>query len=195
MYQIQFQLSKEVTSKPMKRPEKTLWSDEDGVIAVYEPHAYKTDSNGNSLFTTPNVHYFMQLEKDERIIQAYQDLQQKNLPVCVLTNLTDIHPLYEEHQSDKSQWTKNAMPFLDMQKQFFTIHVPKWQYAMERLKRPLCKTDILVSDYNNDLIPWEQAGGTGVKYLNGINSDESFKGAHIPMYWSAEQIVNYILSL
>lgn len=185
-----------MTKKTMQHHDKTLWSDEDGVIAVYEPHAYKTDSNGISLFTTPNVHYFMQLEKDKRIIDAYEKLQEEyHLPVCVLTNLTDIHPLYEEHQSDKSQWTQNAMPFLNMQEQFFSIHVPKWQFAIKKLNRPLCKTDILVSDYNNDLLPWENAGGTGVKYLNGINSDDSFQGAHIQTNWSTEQIIEYILAL
>lgn len=175
---------------------KTLWSDEDGVIAIYEPHAYKTDLHGNSIFTTPNVHYFMQLEKDTRIIDVYHALQTThNLPVRVLTNLTDLHPLYEEHSTDKHTWTKQAMPFLNMQQQFFSIHVPKYQFAQEKLQRPLCKTDILVSDYNRDLIPWQHAGGTGVKYLNGINSDDSFQGAHIQQNWSIEQIIEYILAL
>lgn len=185
-----------MTTRTMNQNDKTIWSDEDGVIAVYELHAYKTDSNGISLFTTPNVHYFMQLDKDERIIQAYKLLQQQyHLPIQVLTNLTDIYPLYEEHQEDKIQWTENAMPFLDMTSQFHCIHVPKYQFANKTLGRALKKTDILISDYNNDLIPWENAGGTGVKYLNGINSEDSFQGKHIQPDWTSEQITEYLLSL
>lgn len=175
--------------------QKTIWSDEDGVIAIYEPHAYKIPTNGNSLFMTPNIHYFMSLDEDTRIIEAYKQLQQHDIPLHVLTNLTDSHPLYEEHEIDKIEWTSKVMPFLDMTTQFHAIHVPKYQFAQQTLQRSLCKTDILISDYNNDLIPWETAGGTGVKYLNGINSEDSFAGAKIFPEWTSEHIKDFILTL
>lgn len=176
--------------------QKTIWSDEDGVIAIYEPHAYSIPHGKNSLFLTPDVHYFMSLRADTRITKAYETLQTKHkLPICVLTNLTEQYPLWEEHKADKIKWTKNAMPFLDMETQFHAIHTPKYKFAEDKLKRPLCKTDILISDYNHDLIPWEEAGGTAVKYLNGINSEDSFSGAKIYPDWTSEQISDFLLTL
>lgn len=175
---------------------KTLWSDEDGVIAVYEPHAYRPDKNQTPLWMQPDIHYYENLTPDMRIISVYQNLQTRyRLPVIVLTNITDMEPLSTEHANDKYKWTKKHLPYLNMDNQFFPIQIPKCQFAIWKLQRPLMKTDILISDYNHDLVPWENAGGTGVKYLNGINSEDSFPGAKIYPEWSTDQIQDYILSL
>lgn len=87
------------------------------------------------------------------------------------------------------------MPFLDIDNQFYAIQIPKYIKAQEILGRKLNKTDILISDYNNDLIPWENAGGTGIKYLNGQNSADSFNGAKITLDMTPTQIKSFIMSL
>lgn len=180
----------------MIKPKPTLWSDEDGVIAVYERHAYQSQTNQPPLWLQPSVHYYKQLQPDERIIEAYRQLQTSHrLPVTVLTNITTQYPVYLEHWMDKKEWTQEHMPFLDVSKQFFAIQIPKCEFARRKLHRQLEPTDILISDYNNDLIPWQKAGGTAVKYLNGLNSQDSFPGPSIPTNWNPDAIRDYILSL
>lgn len=175
--------------------EKTLWSDEDGVIAIYEHHAYHNIIGDDTLFMTPGVHYFKTLKPDTKIITAYELLKDV-LPVHVLTNiLTNPEELAKEHELDKIDWTHKHMPFIDISTQFDTIQMPKYQYAQHVLKRKLTKSDILISDFNNDLIPWEKAGGCGVKYLNGLNSDTSFKGYKIQTDWTPKQIKDFILNI
>ena len=174
---------------------KTLWSDEDGVIAIYEHHAYRTVIGNDTLFMTPGVHYFKTLKPDTKIITAYE-LLNKKVPFHILTNvLTNPETLASEHISDKIEWTHEHVPFIDMNTQFSAIQIPKYKFAQRLLGRPLCKKDILVSDFNNDLIPWENAGGCGVKYLNGLNSEESFSGYKIYPDWTPEDIEKFILTL
>lgn len=182
--------------KPILIHTKTIWSDQDGVIAVYEPKAYRQHLNPNTtpVFFLPNVHYYATVKPDEKIIAAYQQLNQE-IPLQILTNLTDDMILAQEHEADKIQWTKTHMPFLNIAEQYHPIHIPKWKFATRYLKRSLQPTDILISDFNNDLIPWKHAGGTAVKYLNGINSEKSYDGPHILPEWSSEEIKDYILNL
>lgn len=175
---------------------KTLWSDEDGVIAVYEPDAYRVKINGYTLFETPGIHYFDRLNPDTRIISAYKTLAENDsLRVHVITNITDDDPLKEEHETDKRKWTHRHMPFIDIDTEFNILQIPKRHFVESILGRPLCKTDILISDYNKDLIPWIEGGGTAIKYLNGINDRSSFNGPSIEPDWSSETIRNFIISL
>lgn len=175
----------------------TLWSDEDGVIAVYEPSAYRTPVNeeGHTLFTLPGSRYFLSCRPDTTMIEAYRLLDAMNaVPVHVITNITEDDPLSKEHTEDKYEWTKKVMPFINMHTQFSVIRIPKHAFASEMLQRKLLPTDILISDYNHDLIPWEEAGGTGIKYLNGINSPDSFDGLKISYEMSSDNIRTFILS-
>lgn len=169
----------------MKKPTTypvTLWSDEDGVIAVYEPHAYQGDDENNLPFMEPGIRYFNGLEPDTTIIRFYRLLQEKDkIPVTVLTNIIDRQDTIAEHTSDKKAWTARHMPFLDMHKQFHVIPIPvtKAETAKKILGRPLKTTDILISDYNKDLETWSAEGGTGIKYSNGINNPDSWPGLKI----------------
>lgn len=177
----------------MTGQQPTLWSDQDGVIAIYDMNLYrKSEHNPNPLFFQANAHCYQTCLPDQRIINCYEKLNRK-MDLHVLTNLTHVFPLWMEHQQDKIQWTMQHLPFLDIQNQYHTIHSPKWKFAQEFLHRPLQKTDILISDYNEDLIPWNHAGGTAVKYLNDINSPDSYTGPHIMKHWNEINIIDYIL--
>lgn len=174
----------------------TLWSDEDGVIAVYEPHAYQGENEDNLPFMQPGIRYFKGLKPDTTIIRFYELLQNKdNIPVTVLTNIVNNPKTAKEHENDKTGWTAKHMPFLDIHRQFYVIPIPttKAEKAMELLGRPLKKTDILISDYNNDLEAWSAAGGTGIKYSNGINNPNSWPGLKIHSDDSPDTIRNHFL--
>lgn len=179
----------------------TIWSDKDGVIAVYEPHVYRPkDPNETPLFMIEGVHYYRNCEADTRIIEAYRLIQEEHpeIPFTVITNVVDItasKTLANKHKTDKHIWVSEKMPFLDMDSQFYAIQMPKYIKAEQLLNRKLRKTDILISDYNNDLIPWENAGGTSVKYLNGQNSADSFDGAKITPDMTPDEIKTFILNL
>lgn len=173
----------------------TIWSDQDGVIAIYEPKAYKQHLNPDTtpLFFTPNAHYYATVQPDVKIIQAYQELN-KQIPMQILTNLTREFPLWLEHKADKIAWTAKHMPFINIKTQYHPIQKEKWKFAQDNLQRPLHSSDILISDFNQDLIPWQNAGGTAIKYLNGINSEKSYDGPHIHPEWSPNEIKDYILN-
>lgn len=179
----------------------TIWSDKDGVIAVYEPHVYRPKyPNETPLFMQKGVHYYKNCKADNRIIEAYRLINKDypNILFTVLTNVVDATApvsLAKEHMTDKKIWTSKQMPFLDIDNQFYAIQIPKYIKAQEILGRKLNKNDILISDYNNDLIPWENAGGTGIKYLNGQNSADSFNGAKITLDMTPTQIKSFIMSL
>lgn len=54
---------------------------------------------------------------------------------------------------------------------------------------------ILIDDFNPNLRNWEAAGGTAVKYINGLNSPESFNGLCLFKTWPVEQCMNALLAL
>ena len=53
-------------------------------------------------------------------------------------------------------------------------NLPKEQVIMQKFHRPLNKNDVLIDDYNKNLIAWENAGGIGIKYINEWNSKETW---------------------
>lgn len=173
----------------------TLWSDQDGVIAQYEHHAWKpSEINPNPIGFCHGAHYFLNVPPNDTIIHTYEEMNHQ-LEFHVITNLIDDEILTTEHAMDKKIWTQNHMPYLNQKDQYHIITVPKWQYAQSFLRRPLRITDILISDYNKDLEPWIHAGGTAVKYLNGLNSQSSFQGPCIQSNWNPTQITQFLIEL
>ena len=65
------------------------------------------------------------------------------------------------------------MPWLNKNDILFqSNNMPKENTALKHLKQNnLTKDMVLIDDYNRNLNSWINAGGTGVKYLNGENSD------------------------
>ena len=55
--------------------------------------------------------------------------------------------------------------------------------------------DVLIDDYNKNLEDWREHGGLAVKYLNGINSADSFSGPIIDQMMSADDIVDMLLAI
>lgn len=173
-----------------------IFTDMDGVIAKYERHAYTGDyskdaSHENKPLFLRNPRYFATCKPDMIIIKAFELLNHEGVDIIVLSNVVN-HAIAEKHATDKNEWIKKYIPFV---KEFYPITVPKITFVTETLlKRSATNTDILVSDYNNDLKPWEQGGGTGIKYLNGVNSPESFAGIKVSHEWTPEQITEKLLN-
>lgn len=156
------------------RRQPTLWCDMDGVIAVYEPHAY---IGPKPLFLRPEQHYFATVQPNPSMIHALKDLTEHAVSVRLISNIL-FSPVAGEQKADKQKWADRYLPFLSRTPILF-LHEEKYKGVL-RETGALYKTDLLVSDYNKDLVPWNRAGGTGVKYLNGINSPNSYTGPQIP---------------
>lgn len=173
-------------------PKITIWCDMDGVIAVYEPEGFK---GNNPPFLTPNSHYFRHCTPDEKIIQALKLLHEiYHVKVKIISNVDKT--LKNEHTNDKEKWLKQHLPFLDTDDDFKAIIVPKSDYVMKIKKtKELTSKDVLISDFNNDLKPWFAAGGTAIKYANGINNPHSHNGYHIPETATAKQITNQLIDI
>ena len=170
----------------------------DGVIAVYERHAYIGDFSETApiekkpLFLREKE-YFKQCLPDMTIIRTLELLNQQ-VPVQILTNIVDGY-LKPYHTQAKKEWIKQYMPFIDVENQFHAITVPKATYVQEHTQKKLTMLDTLISDYNKDLVPWSKAGGRGIKYLNGINSANSYQGEHISSDMTPEEICEIILQI
>lgn len=169
----------------------------DGVVAQYERNAYAGNYAEDAehhekprFLREPD--YFRTCTPDMTIIKAFSMLNEHNVNIIVLSNIMDS-PIMNGHIDGKRTWLCQYMPFID---DFHPIQKPKAEYVSETiLKRSLKPTDILISDFNNDLVPWDRSGGTGVKYINGLNSPESYTGKKIFAEWDEYRIAQFLLAL
>jgi hypothetical protein len=74
------------------------------------------------------------------------------------------------------KWVHSVIPEFDVGSHFIAVSKSKHSAITQLKGIELSKKDILVDDYNPNLLAWEVAGGTAVKYLNGINSPDSWYG-------------------
>ena len=174
------------------------WFDEDGVLAIYEPHAYKGD---NPMYLRRGEHYFAGLVPDTRMIDVTRILQErmsKQDSMYVLTTVSPLGEMFTEQVKDKKEWLRIRAPHIDVDTNFFPAVSDKRDMAamlMGSTARRLSKKDVLIDDFNRNLQLWEEHGGTAIKYLNGINSPSSWSGLKITDDMSAEDIVDMLLTL
>lgn len=169
----------------------TLWCDMDGVVAVYDADGFR---GKNPPFLIPDSHYFRDCTPDMRIIKALQLLHDVyHVKIKIISNI-DV-TLKQEHHTDKYNWLKKYMPFINIDKNYHTTTVSKAKYVARITHHHLTKSDILISDYNKDLIAWTESGGTSIKYANGINNPRSHNGIYIPLEYNSKQIANQLIDV
>lgn len=177
---------------------KNYWWDQDGVLGVYERHAYKGET---PLYMKKGEHYFSSICGDNRALKANELLHQRMDSTdnsYVLTTVSPLGDMFTEQVGDKKKWLRVRAPWIDVDTHFFPAVSDKRDMASmltASTARKLSKNDILIDDYNKNLQLWEEAGGTAIKYLNGVNSGESWSGLKITEEMTAEEIVDMLLSL
>jgi|GEM_PF-3137023 len=89
---------------------------------------------------------------------------------------TDTRALLE-----KKKWLDKYLPGISSSHCLFVPYgINKAEFVETMLHRKLGKMDILVDDHTPNLTRWETAGGTGVKWLNGINGKNGrFEGIRV----------------
>lgn len=168
---------------------KNYYFDMDGVAVKYDRSAYV---GKHPLFLKKNQHYFRDLEPDRKILEVidllYQQSRYTGDNIYMLTSLMMNGAIFNEHFHDKVIWNNNWLPYLDIN--HILISVTSKRDAVEFIHNHcLTENDILIDDWNKNLIDWKAAGGTAFKYCNGLNSPHSYDGPILLPELSADEIV------
>lgn len=140
------------------RSEKTrVFIDMDGTLNKWEYVGYDT------LFEKG---FFKSRVPQEEVINAVRLLNEDpRFDVFVLTACLYENPYaYKE----KNEWLSEHLPFIKKDHRLFTACGESEKKA-DYIAGGIRSADILVDDYSKNLHGWEEAGGTGIKLLNGIN--------------------------
>lgn len=157
-----------ITARPDIR---SIWFDMDGTLAKW---------NRTATYNRPGTHYFRHVEPDPHLVRLFHELHGMYSPkLHIITNICMEDGLEQEYIPDKETWIREVLPcFLhDIQLLYHPLlGITKADFASGYLSGTLTVRDILVSDSNHDVIPWDDAGGIAFKYSNGINDPKSYEG-------------------
>ena len=167
-----------------------LYFDMDGVLVQYDKDAYKNEHAPGFL---KGVHYFRELNPDEKMISVYQALRQEFDTHIISRIITNPSELCVEHMRDKIYWLVSHGIY-EQDKTLFSL-TDKPTCVVSCKQRLLTKEDILIDDFNENLWLWEKQGGTGVKYINGVNSPDSYHGVQIARDMSKQEILTIIQNI
>lgn len=181
----------------MANKELIIYVDMDGVLVQYERAAY---TGNDPQYCRPGFHYFRQLKPDLRMVSVLQELNKNpKVSVKILTSVSNKGSLFLEQAEDKIEWLHEFCPFIDTDTQFIATASNKRaiaEYLCSTSNVPIFQNfginHILIDDYNKNLEEWYKAGGTGIKYINGLNDPTSYKGLILDLNMSSEDIVKLI---
>lgn len=148
----------------------------DGFIVTYDKNAYVGDEPA---YLIKNKHYFRNLPPDRKALEFVDKLYRKcrytGDEIFILTSIAINGDIFNEHFHDKITWLHEWLPYIDID--HILISVTSKRNAVEYINNhTLTENDILIDDYNKNLLDWKNAGGTSIKYCNGINNPDSFSG-------------------
>lgn len=165
-----------------------VFFDQDGVLTIYK----QEDFNGEH----PKHHipgYFETCKPNRKSVNLFKKLYKCKINnskkidienIYVLTTVDTLSKLNKFQIKDKITWCnkyifKNANNNKARCYLKAVVGQTKSERAKKLLKRELNKSDILIDDYNKNLKDWQEAGGTAVKFLNGLNDLNSWNGPYI----------------
>lgn len=136
--------------------------------------------------------FFRDLKPFENAVSAIKELVKDNTSEIFILSATVNSCSLEE----KQEWLDRYLPEIDKEHRIFTsLNVPK----SEAIGHRLTDKDILIDDYNKNLLEWQKAGGTSVKAKNNINHKglhgELWKGDLIDITDTAESIVERLTEI
>lgn len=185
-----------------------IYFDMDGVLALYERHAYPPESQ---LYCTLGKHYYRSVKPDKKMIRVFialikidtlRDFNENvskidKIRMHILSSLTNRGDVYLEQMNDKKDWCRKHIDASPTKNYNMHFAGSNKRYIGEALSdnRKLSRKDILIDDYNKNLQEWENAGGTAVKYCNGINSPDTWKGFCITENMTEDEIVNFLIAI
>lgn len=136
----------------------TYFIDMDGVLAKWNTRASIEDLYQKG--------YFKNLHPDFRVIQYVEKLLESGENVWIVSSYLTEN---EYALMEKEIWLDNYCRVPFFKRIFVPCGTSKAKGVERHIERSLTKDDMLIDDYNLNLFDWEEHGGTGIKYLNGIN--------------------------
>lgn len=162
-----------------------LFIDMDGTIAEWKP------SESVAFEDLYEQGYFLNLLAYEPVVQA-------------ITLLMKVHPDVEIHilssyltdsayaLSEKNEWLDRHLNISEVYRHFCPSTKSKPEFIKE-IYGSIAENDFLLDDYSVNLHDWKDAGGTGIKLMNGVNGTVgTWKGATVSRFDEAEQIMQNI---
>lgn len=148
---------------------KRVYFDLDGTLAEWKTTATMQELQQKNYF------FFLKPTKLARLANCLA--KRNEIEVMILSQYLTGTPALK----DKNRWCDLYIPNIDQEHRIF---VPcgdgKAEVIQKSLGRPLNKEDILIDDYSKNLMEWSAAGGTAIKWLNGINGKGgTFQGIRI----------------
>lgn len=146
----------------------------DGVLVKYEWDGYTTQVDGVKKYLTPN--YFAERKPDNVAIDLFKRC------VDLFPNETYIITSVPNNENrnriviDKLTWIDKYIPGFDIGTHVICTTSNKMSFIEWLRGSTITKKDILIDDYNKNIYSWMMRGGTSVKWLNGLNSRESWHG-------------------
>lgn len=167
----------------------------DGTIVIYDKSAYKKKSvDASPAFITKDAHYFRTCRPDPRALEAFRILLKNGCNCGIVTSVWQENLVIQNEQiADKSEWLIEHVGDIGID---FPVVFAGYDKAMAIKTAGLWLDDepnILIDDYKKNLSQWDRAGGTAVKYLNGINSP--WNGRMIKSDMTPHDIAEYLYKL
>lgn len=164
-----------------------LFVDMDGVLAVYDLNVEDKMYNKGFFLNRPAIEPMVQIVKNLVKDERYK--------VHILTSCIDSEYCIPE----KSAWLNKNLPEIPEENR---IYIPygsvKSEYAQKRVDTENA-LNILLDDYNENLIKWDLPGALPIKVLNGINSENglwgSIGGEKIQAYSDVQENIKNIENL
>lgn len=157
-----------------------LYFDMDGVLFEYDAKGYVVNEDGDVPYNTIGLHYFRNRELDpvaceifDRMLELYGD------DVAIITTVSSNCYIRKEQVIDKIESIYDRFPTFDIGANFIAVSTDKRDFIQKIRGMSLNRRDILIDDWNPNLRKWAMAGGTAIKYCNGINSYSSWNGEKI----------------
>ena len=107
--------------------------------------------------------YYESLKPNNYLLEEVKNLIKEGKDIYILSSfLSDSDYALKE----KNIWLNKYLPELPVQKRIF---VPYGDVKYKYLPSKITFFDYLIDDHTKNLLDWKEAGGTGIKFLNGIN--------------------------
>lgn len=156
-------------------PQLDVFWDLDGVIYKYDKDDYVGE---NPAYMQPK--YFEDRPVDARgyieFIAMWHNRKVTGLWILSKGANPEVdESIREAILKDKETNVRRRMPWFEMENVILTEE-SKVAAAERKLGRNLRKTDVLVDDNNDNLEAWVAAGGSAIKYINDINSVDTYAG-------------------
>lgn len=159
-----------------------IFFDMDGVLAKWEPA---------SIEETMEKGFFSSRKPDDVMLALVTNVMRLEFPVSVLSSVyQDDHSVAE-----KSQWL-DAVGLSNLSRLFSPYGESKGEIIDSLKKLYPDSIFVLVDDNSEMLRKWQEAGGVGVKYYNGVNGTKgTWDGYSISCNMQQRQMMNTLLGV